>query len=286
VQRIVFGISGILVAASIGAAGLESQPWLDTILTYCELIARVALDWYSRTPPTDRIIWGGMAACVVVGAVVTLERSFRLRRHRIIPTALSSRFLPRLAEGQLDRGKALDYCEINSSPAARVALAAIRRWGRPVSDMERGVAMARQIETDRLRRRVGTVRRVAILVPLLGLVGSLTTASRILSLLGGGEPVVPWGPSLATALTPVTAGIALAILAVVAYDGLAARVEQLENELDRVGAETVDAIAAIATIEPSASRPRTDGASATRTPHSIQTHAREEVRPTHVERSS
>jgi biopolymer transport protein ExbB len=227
-----------------------------------------------------------MAACVVVGALVAFERSFRLRRNRIIPTAFTGRFLQRLAEGQLDRGKALDYCEINSSPAARVALAAIRRWGRPVSDMERGVAMARRIETDRLRRRVGTLRRVAILVPLLGLLGSLTTATRILSVLGSGESVAAWGPSLAMALGPLTAGIALAILAVVAYDGLAARVEQLENELDRVGAETVDAIATIATIEPSANRPRTDSASETRTPHSIQTHAREEVRPTHVERNS
>ena len=40
-----------------------------------------------------------------------------------------------------------------------------------------------------------------------------------------------------------TAGVALATLALIAYDGLAGRVEQLSDSLDRVGAETIDAIA-------------------------------------------
>ena len=41
----------------------------------------------------------------------------------------------------------------------------------------------------------------------------------------------------------MTAGVALATLALIAYDGLAGRVEQLSDGLDRVGAETIDAIA-------------------------------------------
>lgn len=51
------------------------------------------------------------------------------------------------------------------------------------------------------------------------------------------------GTALADALAPLTAGVAVAILALVAYDGLSGRVEALTGELDRIGAETVDAIA-------------------------------------------
>ena len=87
----------------------------------------------------------------------------RLRRRRVIPPDFMTRFLDRLRDGKLDSGKALDICELNSSPAARVALAAVRRWGRPAADLERAVAIAARVEADRLRRNVGTLRRIAAL---------------------------------------------------------------------------------------------------------------------------
>jgi biopolymer transport protein ExbB len=162
----------------------------------------------------------------------------------VVPRAFVERFQRRMADGQLDRGKALDYCELNPSPAARVALAAIRRWGRPAADLERGVVLARGREVDHLRRHVGTLRRVAALAPLIGLLGTLTGISRVLSTLARDSA---WGPPVATCLAPLTIGVALAIVALVLYDGLTGRVEGLAGDLDRIGAEAVDAIAGAAT---------------------------------------
>jgi biopolymer transport protein ExbB len=88
-----------------------------------------------------------------------------LRRKRIVPNDFVTRFSDRLQDGKLDRGKALDFCELNPSPAARVALAAVRRWGRPVSDLERAVGLAQRVEADRLRRNIGTLRRIAAMSP-------------------------------------------------------------------------------------------------------------------------
>ena len=149
--------------------------------------------------------------------------------------------MDRLKGGNLDQGKGTDLCELNPSPAARVALAAIRRWGRPAADLERAVALARQVEADGLRRHVGTLRRVAAMSPLVGLLGTLIAAGRALASLGA-APAQSWGPAMSQALAPLTVGVALAILALVAYDGLSGRVETLTNELDRLGAETIDAI--------------------------------------------
>ena len=80
---------------------------------------------------------------------------------------------------------ALDHCEMNPSPAARVALAAIRRWDRPSSDQERAVALAHRVESERLRRNVGTLRRIAFLAPLVGLLGTLFSLGRALELVAG-----------------------------------------------------------------------------------------------------
>ena len=192
----------------------------------------------------------------------------RLRRRRIVPRDFVARYLDRLQEGKLDRGKALDFCELNPSPASRVALAAVRRWGRPVVDLERAVAMAHRVEAERLRRNVGTLRRIAALAPLLGLLGSLFAAGRVLSGIGAGAVESRLGSRPGYRLTPLTAGVALAILALVAYDGLAGRVEKLAGTLDRLGTETVDAIAMAAPAEARTTehRPHVGGPSALSSP--------------------
>ncbi len=225
------------------AAGFD----LDALTIQARRIGNVALARYERTPPADRVTWGGLAASALLGGWVVLERMARLRRRSIIPDEFSNRFLARLKDGKLDRGKALDFCELNPSPAARVALAGVRRWGRPSTDLERATTLVQRVEADRLRRNVGTLRRIAALTPLLGLLGTLIATGRVLENAGAGAS---WGPGLAAALNPLTAGVALAILALVAYDGLAGRVDRLAGSLDRIGAETIDAIAMATPLPP------------------------------------
>jgi hypothetical protein len=58
------------------------------------------------------------------------------------------------------------------------------------------------------------------------------------------------GPALAKALTPLSTGVIIGIMALVAYDGLLIRIEKVAGELDRLGAETVDAIALTAPVLP------------------------------------
>jgi biopolymer transport protein ExbB len=269
--------------ASAPAVAPSSGLDLDALGGHARRLAAAALAWYERTPPADRVTWGGLAAAAGLALGVLAERLRRLRPRRTLPDDFPARFLERLQDGRLDRGKALDYCELNPSPAARVALAAVKRWGRPVADLERAVALAHRVEAERLRRHLGTLRRVAALAPLLGLLGTLTAVSRTLAALGAAASATAadWGPALASALWPLTASVALATLALVAYDGLAGRVEQLSDALDRVGAETIDAIA-LALPLPVAGEPRgaTLGAAhshgahgpsgPTRTPHQVR----------------
>jgi biopolymer transport protein ExbB len=231
----------------------------DQVTAAARRLGAWASAWYFRTPPADRVTWGAMIASAGLGVMVLLERMARLRRRKIVPPAFTARFLDRLHDGKLNCGQALDHCELNPSPAARVALAAVRRWGRPAADLERAVALAHRVETEQLRRNIGTLRRIAVLTPLVGLLGTLFAVGRVLeaapALVASGAapgvsasaavaaPAASWAPFLAGALVPLSTGIVVAILALVAYDGLLIRVEKLAAELDRLGAETIDAIA-------------------------------------------
>jgi biopolymer transport protein ExbB len=247
--RVAAGLAlGLIVLAGGADGGSALNPTLDALVKRAEQFGLRAIEWYRQTPPVDRVTWGGLGACGVLAFLVLFERTFALRRRRVTPGGFLKRFRERLQEGKLDRGKALDLCELNPSPAARVALAAVKRWGRPVADVERAVALASKVETDQLRRNVGTLRRIAAMSPLLGLLGTLIAAGRALSV-----PGATWGPAVGNSLIPLTSGVALAILALVAYDGLVGKVEKLANAIDRLGAETVDAIALSSNPEPMAS---------------------------------
>jgi biopolymer transport protein ExbB len=219
---------------------------LRAVAAGVEGIARGAMAWYRRTAPAERVTWGGMIACGWLGVLIILERLARLGRRKIMPRAFTARFLDRLHDGKLDCGQALDLCELNPSPAANVALAAVRRWGRPASDLERAVALAHRVENERLRRNVGTLRRIAVLTPLLGLLGTIFALERALQVVPA-QPMA-WGPALAATLTPLSAGIVIATLSLIAYDALLIRIEKLAGGLDRLGAETIDAIAVAAPV--------------------------------------
>jgi biopolymer transport protein ExbB len=265
-------LATLILAGGAGGAGGVS-PDLDALAHSARLWAGRAAGWYRQTPPADRITWGGLAACAGLGLGVLLERLWALRPRRVVPRDFQARFLDRLDDGKLDRGRALDFCELNPSPAARVALAAVRRWGRPAADLERAAALTQRVEADRLRRNVGTLRRIAALTPLLGLLGTLVAAGRALAAQGaGGAAAAPpaWGTALADALSPLTAGVALAIMALVAYDGLIGRIEKLAGALDRLGAETVDAIALAAPLGSRAGDPKPGAGGAARTPHQLR----------------
>jgi biopolymer transport protein ExbB len=97
---------------------------------------------------------------------------------------------------------------------------------------------------------VGTLRRVAALAALLGVLGTLFALGRALDAIPAGSPVtsatapaIAWGPALAAAITPLSTGLIIATLALVAYDGVLTHVESLAGALDRLGAETIEAIA-------------------------------------------
>jgi biopolymer transport protein ExbB len=272
--RLGAGLALTIVVLAGGADG--PAPALDVALKQAERLAGRAAAWYRRTPAADRITWGGLAAGAALGLGVTLERLVRLRRRRVLPPAFVGRFLERLREGKLDRFKALDLCELNPSPASRVTLAAIRRWGRPAAEIERAVGLAGRRESDQLRRNVGTLRRVAALAPLLGLLGTLASASRALAGLGTNSGAA-WGPALAAALNPLIGGVALATLALVVYDGLAGKVEALSSALDRLGAETADAVAIASITEARADDRRARVVGPARTPHQVRVEIPESI---------
>ena len=93
-----------MVVTACGAEG-GSSPDLEVLARRGQRLIVEGLGRVRPDAPLERVAWGGLTAASVLGLGVLLERSVGLRRRRIIPSDFATRFLERLQEGRLDRGK-------------------------------------------------------------------------------------------------------------------------------------------------------------------------------------
>ena len=110
-----------------------------------------------------------LLGCSFLLAVFGFERMVSLRWSRVVPRLFVERFIEQLQSGQLARGEALDACEENGSPAAKVFAAAVRRWGKPSVEIEQAAIDACEREVNHLRRYRRVFNGIATIGPLLGL---------------------------------------------------------------------------------------------------------------------
>src|SRR5436309_2253829 len=65
----------------------------------------------------DPSMWG-LVLCSIITVTFALERLIVLRASRVMPRSFVDRFLDRLRDGDMDRGKAREMCRDNGSPIA------------------------------------------------------------------------------------------------------------------------------------------------------------------------
>lgn len=238
----------LVMGTSLGSKLMADEPPAPPPLT--QLVSRdmqeisgKLIQLYQATPWTDRVAWGAIGACAVLAVLTLLERTWSMRNRRILPRRFVSRLLERMEDGPVDRAKLIDLCELNDSAIARVAGAIVSRWGRPTADLERALNNGVRIEAEELQRNVPTLRRIAVLSPLIGLLGSLIMIGRLLSSQDAQEFQRQWTHQLAQGLFPLTAGVILAVLSLIAYDGLCVRVSKYVSRLEKIGNKLVDQVA-------------------------------------------
>jgi biopolymer transport protein ExbB len=201
------------------------------------------IELYHRTPWTDRVAWGALGACAVLAGLTILERTWAMRTRKILPKRFVNRLMERLEDGPVDRAKLVDLCELNDSAVARIAGAVVSRWGRPTADLERALSHGVRVEAEELQRNVPTLRRIAVLSPLLGLLGTLMMVGRLLQSRAAADFQQQWTHLLAQSLFPLTGGVMLAVLALISYDGLCVRVSKYVSRLEKIGVKLVDQVA-------------------------------------------
>jgi len=193
-----------------------------------------------------------LLGCSFALAVFGIERAVSLRSSRVVPRLFIARFLEQLEAGQLSRGEAIDACEENGSPVAKVFASAVRRWGKPAVEIEQAAMDAGEREVNHLRRYRRVFNGIATIGPLLGLLGTVFGLIRSFNDVAGsgamGRPDL-LARGFGEALITTAMGLLVAIPAMVLHWVFTSRVDRLAMRLDETCQQVIDEISAESAAE-------------------------------------
>ena len=130
---------------------------------------------------------------------------------------------------------------------AEVFQAAVRRWGRPMLEVEQAVMDAGDRVADSLKRFVRLFHAISNVAPLIGLLGTVLGMIQSFDMMSSqeslGRPEM-LASGISVALMTTAGGLAVAIPAYLAYMYFSSKSDSYLNEIDKLCQRVVDCISA------------------------------------------
>ena len=184
--------------------------------------------------------------CSIVSITVIVERLLAIRaKTRKDPAAFMGKLTAALSGGDISGAKAL--CAEEKSPFSNVAAAGIKAYGKSAEKVANSMDRQITVEVKSLERALSILGTLGSTVVYIGLFGTVLGIIRSFQLIAqtaggqGGMDTVITG--IAEALICTATGIMVAVPAVIAYNLLTKRVENLATDMELVASETADLLA-------------------------------------------
>lgn len=183
-----------------------------------------------------------IALASLVALTVLIERVFVLRRGRIIVPEIAEA-VETLSASQ-DLKVAYAICERRPGPFANVVKAGLDQAGNDWTIIRDVLQETGRQEATRLTRRLGVLETVAAVSPLLGLLGTVLGMIRVfatISAAGLGNPET-MSSGISEAMVTTAAGLIIGIPALVAYNWLSGRADQIIFDLELYSSKVLDTL--------------------------------------------
>lgn len=182
--------------------------------------------WFMKGGP---VMWPLLVTSVVATSVVLERLLFIMRERRRRQPELVERVLT--AVEQSDADDAIRLGQGSRDFVVRTLIAGLRHRGRSFSN---ALLRAAKQELQRFGQGLPVLDTIITLAPLLGLLGTVTGMIRAFGFVGGAEleaPSVITG-GIAEALIATAFGLGVAIVAVIPFNYLSARLEEARHEIE------------------------------------------------------
>lgn len=183
-----------------------------------------------------------LIACSVVAMAIVLERAWTLRRARIIPPHLVAQVWHQLKKRQLNPDQLRALRE--GSPLGRILAAGLINKNQPREVMLESIEDVGRHEAHSLERFLNTLGTIAVISPLLGLLGTVVGMIEVFNVIGneGLGKAGALAGGISQALITTAAGLVIAIPALVAHRYFLRRVDSLVVEMEQEALKLVDVV--------------------------------------------
>lgn len=183
-----------------------------------------------------------IAICSLAAMGIIIERFWALKRERILPKHLVAQVWTWIKNGQFDKTKMRDLK--NSSELGEVLTAGLlnHQYGR--ESMKASINEAGRAVVVRLERFLNTLGSIALVAPLLGLLGTVIGMIKVFTMMRieglGNADALAGG--ISEALVTTAAGMAVAIPTLVLHRHFIRRVEELVTDMEQEALKMVDVL--------------------------------------------
>jgi biopolymer transport protein ExbB len=206
-----------------------------------------------ETEPTTNVLaalldQGGIIVLVIavasfVALAVFLAKVWSVRPSRVAPAKLTKQVRDLVVRGEIS--EALTLCRMDDSPLARVFLSGLRHAGKPRDVIKEFLLEIGRHEALVLQRGLGVLEVVAVISPLLGLLGTvygMIEVFRTIEVHGVGNAGALAG-GIGTALYTTFAGLLVAIPVRVGHSYLLGRVDRVVLTMEEEVLDLLDLLA-------------------------------------------
>jgi biopolymer transport protein ExbB len=182
--------------------------------------------------------------CSVTALAVTIERVVNLARAARAEEEFRSKISEMMLAGSIR--EAGEFCESGHTPSARVCGAALAKHGSPRTEVREAAEDAGGREVGRLSRYLNVLSTIAMIAPLLGLLGTvlgmMETFARIKAQAGGLVDPDLLAGGIQKALLTTAFGLSVTIPTIIAYAALSAWVNRMIGRTERTATAVVEMV--------------------------------------------
>lgn len=185
-----------------------------------------------------------IALASVVGLAAFIERSFALRRARVLPHGFAVEVVDLIRQARFSDAATL--CRKDGSAAARIVTVVLSARGSSREEIKARVEEVGRREAAELERNsevIGTVASVSPLLGLLGTVWGMILTFEVIEAQGVGV-ISSLAGGISQALITTMAGLSVAIPAVIAHRWVLGRVDDLLLDLEALTIGVLDDLVA------------------------------------------
>lgn len=181
-----------------------------------------------------------LLASALIALTLIIERLYMFTKvYKTAPDFVSQAFRL-LQQNQVKEVREL--CEQNKTPVASVIASGVEHIENPIEEMELSMKNQAEAWVPLLEKRIEILDTVITAAPLLGLLGTITgmmASFQVLSEKGVNEPNAITG-GVAEALIATATGLVIALVCLVAYNYLSARIKEFIYEVESVASRLVE----------------------------------------------